>query len=172
MLLGVLCNPTALFRSICRQPQISPFILYFELKLNIVYLVTQSCLTYCDCLDCSLPCSSVHGISQAGIPEQVAISSSRGSSWPRKWTHVSHISCVSCSAGRFFSCCAIGEAKHPILFYAFFTQNAPVLATGNYSCLCLHPLTNSQHCGTIVSFFLTFWHKKKSFGFIFTIPFF
>lgn len=28
----------------------------------------------------------------------------------------------------------------------------------------VHPLTNSQHCGTIV-FFLTFWHKKKSFGF-------
>ena len=36
----------------------------------------------------------VHGISQARILEQVAISFSRGSSWPRDWT------CVSCTAGR------------------------------------------------------------------------
>ena len=34
-------------------------------------------------MDCSLPYSSVHGISQARILEWVAISSSRGSSWPR-----------------------------------------------------------------------------------------
>ena len=34
-------------------------------------------------MDCSLPVSSVHGISQARIMEQVAISFSRGSSWPR-----------------------------------------------------------------------------------------
>ena len=40
------------------------------------------------------PCFSVHGISQARILEWVAISLSRGSSWPRDWTH---ISCVSCS---------------------------------------------------------------------------
>ena len=32
--------------------------------------------TLCDCLDCSLPGSSVHGILQARIPEWVAISSS------------------------------------------------------------------------------------------------
>ena len=34
-----------------------------------------------------------HGIFQARILVWVAISSSRGSSWPRNWTH---ISCVSC----------------------------------------------------------------------------
>ena len=40
-------------------------------------------------MDCSPPGSSVHGISQAKILEWVAISSSRGSSQPRDWTHVS-----------------------------------------------------------------------------------
>ena len=35
--------------------------------------VTQSCLTLCDPMDCSLPGSSVHGILQARILEWVAI---------------------------------------------------------------------------------------------------
>ena len=39
-------------------------------------------------MDCSLPGSSVHGISQARILEWVAISFSRGSSGPRDWTQV------------------------------------------------------------------------------------
>ena len=55
------------------------------------YLVTQSCPTLCDPMDCSPPGSSVHGISQARILEWVAISSSRGSSWPRDQTYVSCI---------------------------------------------------------------------------------
>ena len=42
-------------------------------------------------MDCSLPGSSVHGIFQARILEGVAISCSRGSSWPRDQTWVSHI---------------------------------------------------------------------------------
>ena len=45
---------------------------------------------------CSLPGSSVHGIFQARILGWVAISSSRGSSWPREPTW------VSCIAGWFF----------------------------------------------------------------------
>ena len=44
---------------------------------------TQSCPTLWDPVDCSPPGSSVHGILQAGILEWVAISSSRGSSWPK-----------------------------------------------------------------------------------------
>ena len=46
-------------------------------------------------MDCSLPGSSVHGILQARILESVAISSSRGSSWPRDWTYISYASCIS-----------------------------------------------------------------------------
>ena len=53
--------------------------------------VVQSCLTVWDPMDCSLPGSSVYGIFQARILEWVAISSSRGSSWPRDWTRVSCI---------------------------------------------------------------------------------
>ena len=51
----------------------------------------QSCLTLCDPTDCSPPVSSVHGISEARILEWVVIFSSRGSSRPRDWTHVSGI---------------------------------------------------------------------------------
>ena len=51
----------------------------------------QSCLTFCDPMDCSLPGFSVHGIFQARSLEWVAMPSSRGSSWSRDWTHVSCI---------------------------------------------------------------------------------
>ena len=47
-------------------------------------LVSKSCPTLCDPMDCSLPGSSVHEVSQARILEWVAISISRGSSWPRE----------------------------------------------------------------------------------------
>ena len=36
-------------------------------------LVTQSCLTLCNPMDCSPPCSSVHGIFQGKILEWVAM---------------------------------------------------------------------------------------------------
>ena len=45
--------------------------------------VAKSCLTVCDLMDCSPPGSSVRGIFQARVQEQVAISSSRESSQPR-----------------------------------------------------------------------------------------
>ena len=51
-------------------------------------------------MDCSPPGSSVLGIFQARILEQVAIFSSRGSSWFGDWNHVS---CVSCIAGGFLT---------------------------------------------------------------------
>ena len=46
-------------------------------------LVAKLCPTFCDPRDCSLPESSVHGILQARILEQVSISFSRGSSRSR-----------------------------------------------------------------------------------------
>ena len=52
--------------------------------------VAQLCLTLCGPVDCSLPGSSVHGVFQARVLEWVAISFSRGSSWPRDRTRVSH----------------------------------------------------------------------------------
>ena len=53
--------------------------------------VTQSCLTLCNPMDCSLPGSSVLGIFQAPVLEWIAISFSRESSQPRAQTRVSHI---------------------------------------------------------------------------------
>ena len=48
-------------------------------------------LTFWDPVDWNLPGSSVHGISQARILEQVAISFSRGSAWLRDRILISYI---------------------------------------------------------------------------------
>ena len=66
----------------------------------------QSCPTLCDPLDCSPPGFSVHGISQARILEQVAISSSRGPFWPRDRT------CSSCIGRWILYQWATWEAYH------------------------------------------------------------
>ena len=65
-------------------------------------LVTKSCPTLCDPMDCSPP-ASVHGIFQARILEWIAFSFCRGSSQPRNRTQ------VSCTAGRFFTYWAVRE---------------------------------------------------------------
>ena len=54
-------------------------------------LVPKLCPTLCDAKDCRPPGSSVHVISQARTLESVAISFSRGSSWPGTGTWVSCI---------------------------------------------------------------------------------
>ena len=51
----------------------------------------QLCLTLCDSMDGSAPGSSVHVTLQARILEWIAMPSSRGSSWPRDWTHLSYV---------------------------------------------------------------------------------
>ena len=68
---------------------------YFEEKVKV--LITQSCRTLFDPMNCSLPSSSVHGILQARILEWVAISFSKGSCQLRNQTR------VSCTVGRFFT---------------------------------------------------------------------
>ena len=55
----------------------------------VCMLVTQSCLTLCDPMDCSPLGFSVCGILQTRILEQVAISFSRGSSSSRDQSHIS-----------------------------------------------------------------------------------
>ena len=57
-------------------------------------LVAQSCLTFFDPMNCTPPSFSVHGIFHAGTLEWVAFSYSRGTSWPRNRTRISHISCI------------------------------------------------------------------------------
>ena len=58
---------------------------------SVVVVQSLSCVWLCDPMDCNPLGSSVHRILQARILEWVAISFSRGSSWPRDWTQVSHI---------------------------------------------------------------------------------
>ena len=58
-------------------------------------------------MDCSPPGSPVHGILQAKILEWLSMPSSRGSSRPRDWTHVSSVSCVP---GGYFTISATWEA--------------------------------------------------------------
>ena len=73
-------------------------------KSPIKVKVSQSCLTLCHPMDCSLPGSSVHGILQARILEWVAFPISRGSSRPKDRTQ------VFCVTGRFFTMRATKEA--------------------------------------------------------------
>ena len=80
-------------------------------------LVVQLCLTLCNPMDCSLPGSSTYGILQARILEWVAISFSRGSSWPRDQT------CISYIKGRFFTLWATKEAR----LFSFSLENSKTL---------------------------------------------
>ena len=52
----------------------------------------QSCPNFCESMDCSLPDASVHGILPARKLERVTMPFSRGSSWPRDWTHNPYVS--------------------------------------------------------------------------------
>ena len=71
-------------------------------NLQSVVWVAHSCVTLCDPIDCSLPGFSVHVILQGRIVKRIAFS--RGSSWCRDRTQVSHI------VGRFFTIWATTEA--------------------------------------------------------------
>ena len=79
-----------------------------------VCMWAQSCPTLFDPMDCSWPGSSVQGISQARVPEWVAISFSRGSFWSG---YRSRISCI----GRFFTNWATREVLDPYKIFEFGT---------------------------------------------------
>ena len=120
------------------------FPLPFSSRLPCCYcLVAKLCLTLCDPIDWSLPGSSVHGIVQARILEWGAISSSRGSSWPRDWTH------VSCLAGRVFTAenesenhSAVSDSLRPHGWYT--PWNSPGQNAGMDSSLFLQGLFPTQ----------------------------
>ena len=70
----------------------------------------QACPPLSNPVDCSPPGSSVHGILQARILEWTAMPSSRWSSQPRNQTHISYVSCI---AGRFFIAEPLGKPDIP-----------------------------------------------------------
>ena len=93
-----------------------PSLLAFEFSVKCVesesekWKWSRSVMTLCDPMDCSLSSSSVHGIFHARALEWIAISFSRGASWPRNQTRVSHI------AGRRFTIWATREAWASLIF--------------------------------------------------------
>ena len=86
------------------QSIITPLHLWKESEM----LITQSCPTLWDPMDCNPSGSSAYGILQARILEWIAIPFSRGYSWPRDRTH---ISCSPCMAGKFFITSATREGS-------------------------------------------------------------
>ena len=114
-------------------------------KSRPMYLCAQSCSTLCDPVDCSLPGSSVHGVFQARILELVAISYSRGSSWPRDRTFVSCVSCTGRHLGSpnveinlYFSFCLkplLSFGIKDILTSQQDLENVPFLFSGRI-CIC------------------------------------
>ena len=106
-LLAFLLPTWASSEGLSQHPQLSPrpinhvlfsvFLIFWHLRFRYIHiccccLVTKSCPALLwPPLDCSLPDSSFHGIFQARILEYVAISFSRGFSWPRDQTHISCI---------------------------------------------------------------------------------
>ena len=109
-------------------------------------------------MDCSLPCSSLHGIFQARVLEQVATSFSRGSSQPRDRTWVSHI------VGRRFTVWATREVSALVLYILFISLCLP--SPGNHwSFYCPHCFAfsrmscswNHKICSLMV-FFQSFFH--------------
>ena len=96
-------NETVLYQVQCGS--VITIIIIIGLIAWYVMLVTQSCPTLCDPMDCSPSGSSVHGILQARILEWIGIPFSRGSSQPRDRTQ------VSCIAGRFFTVWATGKTN-------------------------------------------------------------
>ena len=86
----------------------------------------QLCLTLCSPMDSSLPGSSVHGILQARILEQVSYS--RESSWARDQTIDS---CISCTGWPLPCSLTLPKANWTI-FFRWLTSKCVVL-------YCLHP---------------------------------
>ena len=109
-----------------------------HLLYKMLCFVAQLCPTLCDPMDCSPPGSSVCGILQAGILEWVAMLSSRESSQPMDWTHVSHI------AGGFFTVWATREASSTRSFqfsYSFMSDSFATPWTA--ACQAFLSITNS-----------------------------
>ena len=84
-----------------------------ELFMKVLWSVPQSCLTLCDPMDCNQT-PFEHRIFQARMLEWVAMLSSTGSSWPRDQTHVF---CVPCITGIFFTTSTAWEACYVIWKY-------------------------------------------------------
>ena len=134
---------------------------------NMKELVTQTCLTLCDSMDCSLSGYSVHEILHARILEWDTILFSRQSSQLKDWTQ------VSCIAGTFFTVWATREAwkvvtikmqlitfifPHLFIFYGVENSFLPPLDENSAD----HRFYLSSHLYQIVLH--TLWYKNVAFN--------
>ena len=137
-------------------------------------MCAQSYPTPGDPMDCSLPGSPVHSIFQARLLEWVArilgwiaISSSRGFSWPRVQTC---ISCVSCIAGRVLTAWTIRNNFYNFYFDAILLSCLSFLLVGrrsrNWDCFhwIHHPKSTVQksNLGILSVVELPWWLGKRS----------
>ena len=91
-----------------------PFYVPLNCHGHFVVVKSQSLVQlFCDLIDYSLLGFFVHGISQARILEWVAISFSRGSSWPRDQTHM--------------GMCAAHMLSHSAKWLCLVSQTCPTL---------------------------------------------
>ena len=112
-------------------------------------VVAQSRPSLCDPMDCSLPGCSIHGILQARVLVWVAISFSRGSSWPRDQTR------ISCIAGRRFTLWAPMEERtfHWATNQNYFPKESYVIPTPwlerfvYLACFITHDFKNEKWTG-------------------------
>ena len=106
----------------------------------------QLCLTLCKPVVYSLAGSSVYGILQARILKWVSMPSSRGSFWPRDWTH---ISCSSGIAGRLFF--LITEPPWKLWHEAHWCASACAFVL-SYP---LHTVTNTDPLSSLLTIIIT-----------------
>ena len=118
-------------------------ITYIHYWCMCVCVQSLNCVWPCNPMDCSPADPSVHRILSAQILEWVAISSSRGSSWPRDRTH------ISCIDRQILYYCTSWEALHYRLLLWFL--GCPTLLI-----LCIkqttseNPLYSSTQCSTVM----------------------
>ena len=114
------------------------------------FLVTHSCLTLCNPMDCSPPGSPVHWIFQARILEWVPFSSPRYLPHPGIEPMSPALQVVFCIGDRFFTYratgtvlyfCARMKSKHTIF---------AVLFWHNFFVLCVRGLQNEKFCRALL----------------------
>ena len=105
---------------------------------------SQSCPTLCDPMDSSSPGSSVHGVLQTRILKWVAMPFSRGSSWSRDQTWVSHI------AGSLLTVWATKEA--------WFGLRDGFDSRIQIMCICLVHNKHLKVLESLISLVFTYWH--------------
>ena len=128
--------------------------LNFHLVRLPLYLWVQSlnCVPLCKPLDCSPPCSCIHGIFQARILEWVAISFPRRSSWPKDWTQ---FSCISFTGSQITteppcsSSCSV--TSHVQLFATPWIAAHQTSLSFTISCSCSNSCSSSQWCHPTIS---------------------